>query len=349
MSKIKKHIHLCLVIAGLLSNLLFTTSMAQDLSGRLKLGYVIVDDEGNRSVDRSAFNYYEGGSFSLEGLRYRFDNGMRLRGDLQHLTMNNRNLSLGLDKAGLFGIAISHHKYRRIFSFEGDKATKRHRTGGKLWVQPHRYVKLFGGADYVQKQGDLLPFYDAATPPTTEIFDYSQLSLNGGVEANYLGRSLRAEYRTLNFKDELSAARDQQRQLMQVQAQLPLPRLEWVTVTGGFRHFESKYKDSDFTFSANTGWVSGLAQLPQGFSARYHFKFDRASSDSDLVATDNLSNAFYLGYEMPGRLRLSGGYQTDVNDDFEDEIKGSGVYLSGWGRPVPYIELQGEYGSRKEE
>ena len=321
--------------------------IAGGLDGTLKLGYVLVDDEGNRSVDHTAFNYYEGGSLSLEGLRYRFENGLRLRGDLRHLTLNNRNLSFGLDKAGLFGVSVSHHKYRRTYSYAGDKATKRHRTKGKLWVYPHRYLKLFAGGTYVQKQGDMLPLFDVLSTPAAETFDYSQLSFNGGLQANYLGRSLRAEYRRVNYKDELSSARDQQRQLIQVQAQLPLPRLEWVSVTGGFRHFESKYKDSDFTFSANTGWFSGLAQLPRGFTARYHFKFDRASSDSDFVATDNISNSFYLGYQRPGQLRLSAGYQTDVNDDFEDEIRGNAIYLSGWLQPLPYLELQGEYGSCK--
>lgn len=323
-------------------------TQAAGFEGRLKLGYVYLDDDGNRSVDHTSYNLYEGGSIGLENMRYRFENGLRLRGNISHLTMNNRNLSLGLDKAGLFGLSVGHHKYRRIYSFEGDKATKRHRTTADFWLRPHRYIKLFAGGSYTQKQGDMLPLFEYYEP-TPESFDYSQVRFNGGLQANYEGRTVRAEYRTINYSDEYSSMRDQQRQLMQVQAQLPLPRFEWIMVTGGFRHFESKYKDSDFTFSANTGWVSGLAQLPQGFSARYHFKFDRASSDSDFVATDNLSNAFYLGYQMPGKLRLTAGYQTDVNDDFEDEVRGDGFYLAAWAEPAPFVEVRGEYGSRKEE
>lgn len=349
MKQTTKYLSLGLVIAALLTLALPLSLAAQGFNGTLKLGYVYFDDDGNRSVDRSAFNEYEGANLGLEGLRYRFDNGLRLRGDLRHLTMNNRNLSLGLDKAGLFGITLSHHKYRRTYSFDGDKSTMRHRTQADFWVQPHRYVKLFAGGGYVKKQGDLVPLYDVLDQPQAEMYDYAQTSFHGGVQANYLGRSVRAEYRTLNFKDDANTARDQQRQLVRFQAQVPLPKYDWITATGGFQHFESKYKDTDFKFSANTGWAGGLVQLPQGFSLRYHFKFDRASTDSDLVATDNLSNSFYAGYQLPGKVRLAAGYQTDVNDDYEDEIQGSAVYFSGWFEPAPFVELRGEYGSRDED
>ena len=36
-------------------------SMAGDLSGTVRVGHTFVDDEGDRSVNQSSFNIYEGG------------------------------------------------------------------------------------------------------------------------------------------------------------------------------------------------------------------------------------------------------------------------------------------------
>jgi hypothetical protein len=332
-----------------LALLITATCPAADLSGQLKLGYIYLDDDGNRSVDRSTFNLYEGASLSLERFRYRFGDNWRLNANLRNLTLNNRNLSIGLDRPGLFGVSLDHHKYRRVYSFAGDHATKRDATGISAWFYPHEYVKLFASGSYMQKRGEQVPLFDVTSRPEPTSFDYAQTKLRGGVQFDYQGRSLRAEYRAVDYQDELNTARDQQRSLVQLRGYVPLPRLERVIVNGGFQHFESKYTDSDFTFSANTVWAGGLADLPHGFWLRYHFKFDRASSDSDLIATDNISNLGYVGYEIPGLLRASIGYQDHINDDFEDEIRGSSLFASGWLQPLPFLELKGEYGDRSED
>lgn len=328
---------------------LLTASMLAAGQGDLKLGYIYLDEEGNRSVYHSSYNLYEGAALSLENFRHNFANGTRLSANLRNITVNNRNLSLGLRKSGMYGVTVHHDKYRRTYSFEGDRSTRRQRTGAEAWFYPHHYLKVFAGGDFVKKQGSQVSYFDDLETGAAVPVDYNQSSFHGGIQANYGGRMLRAEYRGTKYNDDTNPERDQERSNIRLNAFLPVPRCKRLILSGGFQHFENKHVESDNKFSANTAWFGALASLPSDFSVKYRFKFDRASSDSDLVATDNLTNAFYLSYAPTGVARLTAGYQYGINDDYEDEVKSNSLYFSAWLRPVPVLELEGEYGTRTEE
>ncbi len=81
----------------------------------------------------------------------------------------------------------------------------------------------------------------------------------------------------------------------------------------------------------------------------YSILLDRASSDSDRVATDNLAQAVYLTYENPLRAGVTGGYQFDANDDFVSEVKANSYFFSGWCKAVRDFEFRFEFGSRLED
>lgn len=339
------------IVKFLITTALLLTSLPLTVwagEGNLKLGYVYLDEDGNKSVYNSSFNLYEGAALSLERFRHDFQNGLHLTANLQNITLNNRNLAVGLNKYGQFGIQVHHEKYRRPYSFAGDASTVRHRTGGTVWFYPQRFVKIFAGGDFTHKEGDDLSYF-AGTSGLPMSFKYNQVTYKGGVQLNYYGRMLRAEYSGANFTDDLRENRDLQRSTVRLLAQMPVPRYEWVILSGGFQHFENKRKDTDFKFSANTVWGSALAKFPAGFSAKYAFKLDRASSDSDLVATDNLLSAVYVSYDRVGIVRLTAGYQYGANDDLEDKVQSNSMYLSGWVQPVTALQFQGEVGVRAED
>ncbi len=165
---------------------------------------------------------------------------------------------------------------------------------------------------------------------------------------NYLGRMFQAEYRAGNFDDNERRDHDRSRYRIRLIGVGAVPRYEWIVLSGGFQHFETKFDKSEFKISSNSVWGTAAIELPENFALKYHGRFDRTSSDSDIVATDNLAHALYLSRSWPGLARLTAGYQHDINDDFEDAVSANSAYFSGWLKPVPQLEFRGEFGLRAE-
>jgi len=324
------------------------SASANDGAGGIRLGYTILDEEGSQAVNQSTFNQYEGLGLSLEKIWYRFDNGIRLNADLKNITLNNRHLGGGISKAGLFGLQLSNHQYRRAYSFDGSSRTRRHFTDGSLWVYPFATVKLFGGGSYTGLRGAISSLFNPDGFGSRTEQDYRQSTHHIGLRFNDRGKMFQAEYRGLKFDDRRDDSRDHDRYWVKLFGFTPLPQYEKVTLSGGYRHFETKYSTSEFKISANTVWGGGEYRLADPVKVSYNFIFDRAGSDSDFVATDNLAHTFYVSYNRQEKFGGTVGYQADVRDDFEDKVTGDSYYLSGWYKPDNHYDFRLEYGTRAE-
>jgi hypothetical protein len=317
--------------------------------GIIKVGYTIMDEEGNKSVNAGTFNSYPGLGLSLEKFRLIVLSGLRFNADLRNISLNNRNIILGVDRPGLFGLQITNNQYRRIYDFEGNSFTRRRQTGGSFWVFPNRYLKLFAGGNLIGLAGNVVDLYNTEGFGSRANLDYSQKSYNGGLRLNYQGKMFQAEYRATEYTNNNDATKDQKRYIIRLDALAPVPQFEQLVLNGGFRHFETKYNENNFKISSNMVWGGANYKFAGHYSLNYSFILDRTGSDSDYVATDNIAHAAYLGYNNPGIGGLTVGYQNDINDDFEDEIKADSYYLSGWLIAAKYLELRGLYGNRAEK
>lgn len=324
------------------------TGIAADGGGNVKLGYTYIDEEGNQSVNQAIFNQYEGVGLSLEKFRYRFDNGIRLKADLKDITLNNRNMVMGVEKPGLFGIRGYNNQFRRAYNFDGGSKTRRNRTGAKLWIYPHEYVRVYGGGEYTGKSGQMEPLFDLAGVTGAREIDYNQFCYHAGIRLNRFDGMFQAEYRAGNYNDDIDPDRDQSRFRFSMHGLLPVPNYEWLVLTGQFSRFETKYDIDDFEICTNYFRGGARAKLPNDFSLNYYFLFDRTRSDSDIVATDNIAHTFYAMHNWPGLAGLTIGYQYGINDDFEDEVRSNAFYFYGWLRAGQYFEFRGEHGFRTE-
>ena len=325
-------------------------AIADGGSGTVRIGYIFTDDEGNASAMYRAYNEYEGGALSFENFRLDLNNGVRLTATARNLTLNNRNVSIGLNQTKRFGVTLNNSAYRRIYSFEGNNATRRRSTGGTFYVIPHAWVRLYGGGQWVTRKGSTVPLFDVAPfeqHPVKEV-DGKNNFYHGGFRVAHRGASLNAEVRTHAYINDLKPALDQDRVTYRLDAQLPIPSYEQVIVTGGFRRYTSKFADTTLEFSANTGWFGATAALSPKLSVRGTVVLDRAKSDFDLISTDNVTYAGYLTYAEPRRSSFTVGYQVGSNDDFDNEIRSNTFYFSGW-YAASQIELRGDVGLRAEE
>lgn len=329
-----------------------TGLFASSGSGNFSLSYLYLDEDGNRGVNQPTFNLYEGPGISLTDFSYRFDNDLTVSAELKNIILNNRNLYLSFRQAGFWGLSLSHNQYRRVYSFEGDSYTRRHTNRGRLWIYPHKKLKLWGTGGFVGRSGNVTELFDPDPGAVTKDIDYEYTRYSGGIRYNCnRGVWLLAEAGLVNFNDLKNSDYNRTKTEFKTRGKFRLPDLGAVRMAlfGGFHRFESKYDQSEFTISSNRGWGGARVDLPQSFSLRYEFVFERTSSDSDYVATDDITNAVYLGKSWLGTGGLTVGYQHGINDDFEDEVNSNSFYFSGWMMVAEWLELRASFGMTAEE
>jgi hypothetical protein len=226
-----------LKIAFLFSFLLAVIlNAAEKPKGTVKAGYVFTDEEGNDGVYQPSYNIYEGLGLSLEDFNYQLENGTRYFGDFENVTLANRNLLFGAAKTGLFNVRLSHNEYRRRYSFEGDKSTRRKNSNASFWVQAHKNVRLFGGYGQINKSGQSSDLVGPAGFVGQNNFDYSQKYFNSGVRFGYSSSYLELDLRGSDFNDQLITANDRKSIQYRVTGSAPVPRAKGLYVNGGFQH-----------------------------------------------------------------------------------------------------------------
>jgi hypothetical protein len=332
--------------------LLSASILADSGGGNIRIGYNFLDEDGNQSVYQQTFNDYEGVVLSLEGLRYTLDNGIYFDASLNNFALSNRNTRLGFGKNGLFGMALSDNRYRYIYDYEGGRYTRRQDSRGSLWIYPHRYIKIFGGVDYIDRTGSAFHHFDYIDPDINASalpVDYQQYNYHGGIRFQHKGYMMNFEYRTINFNDDVKSVRHQSRNNARVDFYFPVPAYEWIKLTGGYNYFKTKYDTTDFSISSDIVWGGFRADFLDFYTVSYNVLFDRSGSDSDLVKTDNIAHTMYMSRFWPRSAGFTVGYQYDIKDDVSDIVKANSFYFSGWVKPVSKVEFEGTLGSRIEK
>lgn len=324
-------------------------SAASNVEGEVKLGYIYIDETGNLSIYQPTYNLEDGVAVSLENLRYQSAGGLRLHADLTNITLDNRRFSGGLSRSGLLSLNVWGSQYRRTYDFAGHNATRRDQYGGQTWLKPLRFVKVYGGYALIKKEGRQVEWFDPGDIIIPRATDYRQHRYHAGMQLNHNGSMIQAEFRRHDFNDQLNGLNDRQTTRYKVVAVTPLPKFRNIQLNSGFQHFRNALDTSGRRTSANTVWGGGRLFLPDGYSVKYSFIFDRAENSGDIVATDNITQAVSAGKTWRGRGGLSFGYQYKINDDYYDEARTDGLLASGWVMPYPQLALQGRFGMQKEE
>ena len=322
---------------------------ATDYSGTVKAGYTYTDLEGNLGVNQGTFNLYDGATLSLDNFLARWDNGLRFNADLYNLTLDNRRLRLGLTKPGLMGISFNHAAYRRYFDFNGDVATKRYLTDGRVWWQAHKALRLYGDIGFNNLNGVFSPLFNTTGGSLFNLVDYANTRYGFGVTYRQDRRIATAEYRGSAFTDDLSGLNDRATRRLRVSFATPIPSYEQVIVNGGYQHFRVAIEDRADSLQAKTLWGGAKWFIGDGYSVRYGFLFDRARRTGDVVETDNLAHALYAGKVWLGKAGLTAGYQRKYNDDILVERSGSNWTVSAWAKPWAFLTLDAGHGSDRME
>jgi len=320
-------------------------SAASGFSGTARVGYVLVDDEGNRSVQQPTYNIYEGAALSLEDFDYYSANGLHLSGDLRNITLNNRDLSASLTKQGVFGLKVRNNQYRRIYSAEGDSFTRRHHTNADLWAQVNRNVRLYGGFGLTGKKGHTIDLFEPGVELGRREVDFTQTDYKAGAALKYRQYHLNVEFRGASFSDDIHTGYDRSSVRYEIRGGGPIPNYEDVALYGGFQRYQSRLNDQDDTLIANTVWADARYQAPYQVTVKAGFVFDRARRTGDWTSTDNITYHAQVGKDW---LRYGGivlGYRYRIKDDLWNELRTDSYSATAWAKPVTHLLVRAGYGS----
>jgi hypothetical protein len=314
--------------------------------GQARIGYVFLDEDGNLGVNQETFNTYEGPSLSLDDFRYLTGNGFNISADLQNITLNNRNLRAGVFKPGLFTASVYNNQYRRTYSFDGGKFTRRNVVGGQFECMPRKYLHFFSGFDLTKKHGDRTALYEFRNDTIVTGTDYTQSSYDFGAQTFWAGGTLRLEYRAFDFNDDFNVGGDRDARQFTATAFMPVPRYDRVTVSGGYDYRRDRHDGSNTELTTNMGWGGARALLPLGWSLDGRFLFARTKHSLGSVETDNVVTTVAAGRTWPryGGVRI--GYENRISDDLVDRTVANGGMAAGWVKVNDKLSARGRFSTR---
>lgn len=345
-----KQKHYTTAIVALMATLFTVAAQAAGSgAGTVKLGYIYLDEEGSRAVNQETYNTYEGFGISLNQWHYNWDNGMRLKADLNNFTLNNRNLRMSIGKPGSFGLSVTNSQYRRIYSDSGNNYTRRRATNVQANFQPSRHVKFDAGFGRTDKHGTDFFVLPAISDTVSRSTDWSQNTYNLGAQFGDGTRLLRADYRRFDFTDNTPLAADRAADLINLHASYTLPRYDWVVVSGGLNYRKDKTDKTETELKTSQYWAGAKLNFTSTLFADYRFIYAITERNEPQRTIDNYSHSIVLGKSWGhwggGRI----GYEYRIGDDFVNRTKSDGLLANAWLKPTEQWYFSGGLSTRKSD
>lgn len=326
-----KNLFLLLIVSFLL--ILSSIAVAEN-NGEVQLsfGYTSIDGDDNQSVSQETHNLYEGFSFSIENFRYKTNQGINFNANLLNTTRNDRNLRFSAYKPGLFNLSVYNKQYRRIYSTDGVDFTRRESTGMKVTVQPQKNFKLFGGFNYVDKDGtvsyDLRPIIESVSYKTA----YTQYDYNFGATGfcNY-GR-LTVDFKNVTYQDDAAPGFSMDRTADQFNLTIntAIPNHKNIQLFGGYLSREDKMDSTTVTLKTTNGWGAVRAYLKNDFTLNFRMVLASTEHENLLSNTDNNYYTFSAmkTFKRAGGVRV--GYEIRSSENDFSKTSATGYLLDGW-------------------
>jgi hypothetical protein len=313
----------------------------------VKTGYTYIDHDGSLGLNQETYNQYEGVGLSLLDIRYNFDNGVYLNGDLANFTLNNRNLKMGIGKAGLFSLSVTNNQYRRVYDFDGNNFTRRNNTGVQFSINPHKLIKLYGGYGLTKKHGTSFEIFSPISDTVIGSTDYQNTTYNVGSLIGNRKGSVRLDYRHYKFDDKTLADVDRTADKFSATASILVPRYEWMVVSGGYIYRQDKADITTSKLETNQLWGATKLYIPKLFVLDYRLLYGYAKHTGPKRETDHIDHTASISKNWPKYGGLRVGFEYRIDDDFVNKSNSSGILANGWLKPTYNLYFNAMLATRK--
>jgi hypothetical protein len=267
-------------------------------------------------------------------------------GDFKNVTLNNRNLKLGLTRPGKYGLTFNNHQYQHYYSDDGNDYTRRRFYNGQAWLEPANGFRVFGSLGQTLKKGTSRELFGPVGFTATHEVEYTQTTGNVGFRFTRDRHYFKTEYRSSKYTDEILNS-DRLTSRLRFTGSAPVPNRDDLFVSAGYQHYSARVKARRDTLATSAFWGGVQWYGNNHLSVKYSFLFDRSRRTGDIVATENIMHALYLTRNWVARGGFTIGYRHQTTDDVYDEISQNGYFTSAWYKPMTKLTLKAGYGNEQ--
>ncbi|NNE09938.1 MAG: hypothetical protein HKN20_15365, partial [Gemmatimonadetes bacterium] len=297
------------------------SAVAGTLNGRIKLGGVSLDEEGDLSAVQETYNIHDGFSIS----QIRLDGSLKPR---QYFMLNLREINLDGRQGdflyrvpGRFKLTAGYDQHRQVF--DSERAVNSERKDMKFGLQysPSKWMSLSGNLGYLMREGERLR-YPMSTggvlgPTTTALgTEYDNVLLTGriGADLHKGRRGVAVTYRMSDYTDDLNSGADRTGYVVSARAYMPDFYYDKATHLVRGAYGVRKLSEGDIEYTLANFQYTGVVQPVDEFQFKYNFDANRIDHETTDLQTDRYQNNFDATY-FHKHGRVTGGYGYEMNDD----------------------------------
>jgi hypothetical protein len=287
---------------------------AGTIDGTVKLGGVILSDEGDRSTVQETYNIHDGFALSQIRLHGTLDPRQVFALDLREMNRDSRQGDLAYRVPGIFKLTAGYGQSRQVFDPARVFTTDRKHWKVGAQVTPARWLSLTGGAGQITRAGERLSFPLGTESVLGEGVD-SRLTtgeVTASVRMDRYGGAV--TYRQSDFADDRNGLADRTGRVVSARLYGPWRFYDKWThlLRGAYGVRELSNRDLDYTLAHLQ--YTGILEPIDAYQVRYAFEANRIDSKSTGLKTDwfrnDLDATVFYRYG-----RIGGGYGYETHDD----------------------------------
>jgi hypothetical protein len=302
-----------IVVTALIVMVGASSPLAGTLDGTVKVGGVILDEEGDRSAVQETYNVYDGFALSQVRLNGRFDAGNSFLLDVRDLNLDSRQGDFVYRIPQTFKLTAGYDQNRQVF--DAARAVNSERKDLKLGAEytAGRWFGISGSFGYLTRTGDRLGFPAGTQSVLGTRYDNALTVGQIGVHGQKGRRGGAVSYQVSDYTDDLNAESGRSGRVFSARLYTPSPFYDkWTHMLRGAYGVRDSDNDVDYTL-ANFQYTGIVQPLP-AWQLRYNFEANRIDHETTRLKTDRFQNNVDVTY-FHARGRITGGYGYEMNDD----------------------------------
>jgi hypothetical protein len=291
-----------------------SSSYATTLDGTVKVGGIILDEEGDRSAVQETYDVYDGFAVSQVRMNGLFNGGNSFLLDVRDVNLDSRQGSFVYRIPQRLRLSAAYDQHRHVFDPARAVTSDRRDFNVGAEVTAGRWFGASGSFGRLTREGDRLPFPTGTESVLGARYDNAltvgQIAVHGQKDR----RGAALSYRISDFRNELDALGDRTGHV--VSARVFTPDFfydKWThMLRGAYGVRQLPDRDVDYTF-ANVQYT-GIVEPAAAWQLRYNFEGNRVDHETTGLKTDRFVNTLDAVYFYP-RGRILAGYGHEINDD----------------------------------
>jgi len=283
--------------------------------GQIRMGGIVKDETGDKSVMQETFNVYEGFSVTSLYLQGRFNPRTHLRFDLNDINLDDRNGQLEFRRSGVFSLRSRYDESRFVFDPVGALDASRKDFWSRLSLTPTKWFWLAADYNLQTREGDRLGYPSGVQSAlgTRYDSDLNRYRVEAQMRASSgIGGTIAVD--GVDLTDNLSALNGREGRVYSANVHVPGVFYDRLTHVVRASLGRNELKESGLGYDVTTVQYTGLLAPWPALRAKYRFYGGQVEDE----ATDLQTNRYIHDGDVEVRYRiatLSGGYGWEAWDD----------------------------------